>query len=70
MLIPIPMLSLDRGQYRNIVKVSFQVLSLSNDSYHSSQGQEAGPSAELVSQMMEEALGQNDQTSGDKERSG
>ena len=45
-------------------------LSWSNDSSHSSQGQEAGPSAELVSQMMEEALGQNDQTSGDKERSG
>ena len=46
------------------------MLSLSNDSSHSSQGQEAGPSAELVSQMMEEALGQNDQTSDDKERSG
>ena len=53
-----------------IVKVSFRVLSLSNDSSHSSQGEEAGPSAELVSQMMEEALGQNDQTSDDKERSG
>ena len=43
------------------MKVSFRVLS---------QGKEAGPSAELVSQMMEEALGQNDQTSDDKERSG
>ena len=46
------------------------MLSWYNDSSHSSQGKEAGPSAELVSQMMEEALGQNDQTSGDKERSG
>jgi hypothetical protein len=45
-------------------------LVLLRESQKPRRGMDAGPSAELVSQMMEEALGQNDQSSAEEGRSG